>query len=474
MPVPTTAPGLPAAALALWCAALFCLPWIGADLIILLSGRDAGAGLQPSWVLLLGAWLAAGRPRHARRVPPAWRRAALLTVAAVVVSGIGLVVAPATAPVGEAWTRFLKQIVQLAIMTSFAMWPVLHLEGAEAWRRSASCLVAGGLLQAAYGGLQQVSGAEPLLLLAGLDRVFTSNPSILSGSTLLYVGDRFTDVPRLRGTACEPLYLGNYLLLVLPLVALTGWSRARRLVAAWLLALLLLLTWSRGAWLGALAAAVAAAWWRRSRPAAGAPSPPGAASAAVATGRSRRWRSPAALSVMIGLMGLGAIAVTGGWDGLTLPWRRLAQSFSEHDWSNLTRLYSLQAAWRAWLLSPVVGIGWGQFGWHFPALVDPTGLQAMFTWPVVANFPALVLCETGLVGAAMSAWICVGLLREVRRAGRLAEPRHRERIGACAVAALGIAVQTLTFAQYNLAHAWVALGLLATALLEARRAPEAR
>ena len=60
----------------------------------------------------------------------------------------------------------------------------------------------------------------------------------------------------------------------------------------------------------------------------------------------------------------------------------------------------MQAAWRAFALSPVVGIGWGQFGWHFPALVDPAGLQAMFTWPVVANFPLLVLCETGLIGFA--------------------------------------------------------------------------
>lgn len=462
-PAAPAAPGPPSVAFGLWCAALFCLPWIGVDLIILLSGRDAGAGLQPSWLLLLGAWLTAGRPRHARRVPAAWRRAALLAAAAVLLSGLGLLLAPAPVDLGTAFIRYLKQGVQLAVMAAFAAWPVAHLSGEAAWRRSAAWLVAGALLQAAYGALQQASGAGPLPLLAALERVFTSNPSILSGSTHLYVEDRFVAVPRLRGTACEPLYLGNYLLLVLPLVALTGWSPRRRLAAMTPLLLLLLLTWSRGAWLGAAAMAGAGLWWRRAAAAAGPP-----------TAGSRARRRQGWALALLGAAALGALAAGAGWDALGLPWRRLEQTFSQHDWSNLTRLYSLQAAWRAWLLSPVVGIGWGQYGWHFPALVDPTGLQAMFTWPVVANFPMLVLCETGLVGVASLTCAVAGLLRAVARARRLACSASRTRVGACALAGTGIAVQTLTFAQYNLAHAWVALGLLATALLEARDASEPR
>ncbi|MBK8166016.1 MAG: O-antigen ligase family protein [bacterium] len=434
---------------------MFTLPWVGADLIILLTGRDAGAGLQPSWLLAAGAWLAAGRPRHRWRVPTVWRRVALLAGAAVLVSGAGLVVAPAPVGWDLALVRFLKQILQLAVMAMFMAWPVVHLVGSREWKRTAQWLVAGALLQAAYGALQQVSGAEPLPLLAALDAVFTSNPSILSGSTMLYVGDRFVDVPRLRGTACEPLYLGNYLLLVLPMLVLTGWRRRWRLSAAAVLGLLLLLTWSRGAWLGAGAAWVVAAWW----------GPRGAASApATPRHRWRRW-----VAGLAGASGLILLAMAAGWEEAGLPLRRLAQSFSHHDWSNLTRLYSVQAAWRAWLLSPVVGIGWGQFGWHFPALVDPTGLQAMFTWPVVGNLPLLILCETGLAGAAALIWAAAGLARGVVRARRELRSAEGQRVGACAIAATGIAVQYLSFSQYNLAHAWVALGLLATALLEARR-----
>lgn len=454
MPASPSAPGPPTPAAVLWCAALFTLPWVGADLIILLTGRDAGAGLQPSWLLIAGAWLAAGRPPRAVRLPVAGRRAVLLAGAAVVLSGAGLFVAPAPVGLDAALMRYLKQIVQLAIMAMFMAWPIVHLHGDRLWTRSAQWLVAGALVQAAYGALQQASGADPQPLLAALDRIFTSNPSILSGSTMLYVGDRFVDVPRLRGTACEPLYLGNYLLLALPMVALTGWRRRWRLAVFLVLGLLLLLTWSRGAWLGAWAGLAVAAWWGLGvrGPAAG--------------GSWRHWRWP--LAGLAAVAGLALAAMAAGWEEAGLPLRRLAQSFSEHDWSNLTRLYSLQAAWRAWLLSPVVGIGWGQFGWHFPSLVDPTGLQAMFTWPVVANFPLLVLCETGLAGAAALAWTTGGLVRGVMRAHRGLRAIRRQRVGVCAVAAAGIAVQTLTFSQYNLAHAWVALGLLATALLEAR------
>jgi hypothetical protein len=169
---------------------------------------------------------------------------------------------------------------------------------------------------------------------------------------------------------------------------------------------------------------------------------------------------------------LGAAAA--GWEPVLLPARRLAQTFSANDWSNLTRLYSMQAAWRAFTLSPMVGIGWGQFGWHFPTLVDPAGLQAMFTWPVVANFPLLVLCETGLLGSVALFFCGGGLLRTVVRCRRVLSASSGVKrhpwlpVGALAVAGMAIAIQTMTFAQYNLPHAWVALGLLMAALLEAR------
>ncbi len=439
---------------ALWGATLVTLPWVGADVIILLTGRDAGGGLQPSWLLMAAAWLVCGPGPGWRALPRPWRVVIAMGIAAVVLSVAGLVLAPAADSPSGALTKYIKQAIQLAVMAAFALWPMLHLRGAEAWRRTARCVVAGALLQVGYGLLQQVSYPGPGPLLAGLERIFTSNPSILSGSTALYVGNAFLDVPRLRGTACEPLYLGNYLLLALPMVVLTGWRAAWRVAAAASLALLLLLTWSRGAWLGAMGGMLIAGWWL----------------AGGATWRApNRWRRRLVVAGGAAVVGV-ALAVLAGWEPALLPARRLAPTFSTHDWSNLTRLYSLQAGWRAFTLSPVVGIGWGQFGWHFPVLVDPAGLQAMFAWPVVANFPLLVLCETGLIGFAAMAAAAFGLLRgavQCRRTPR-GGGHPGTAVGTMTVAGVAIAIQTMTFSQYNLPHAWVALGLLAAALLEAR------
>ncbi len=433
----------------LWRAVLVVLPWVGADLIVLATGRDVGAGLQPAWLLMAALWLCTWRRTDWRCVPRRWRWWAAAAAAAVGASGLGLVVAPADAGPGAAWARFAKQGIQLAIMAAFAAWPLLHVRGGAAWRLTARWLVAGALFQAMYGLLQEVSFFQPLPLLAALEKIFTSNPSILSGSGQLYVGDRFLAVPRLRGTVCEPLYLGNFLLLALPLVFVTGWRRWVRAAAALALLLLLLLTWSRGAWLGAVGGAIAGAWlaW------------PAGGNRVLARARRRT----VLMATAAGILAVACAAIA-GWEPALLPLRRLAQTFSTHDWSNLTRLYSLQAAWRAFCLSPVCGIGWGQFGWHFPALVDPAGLQAMFTWPVVANFPLLVLCETGLIGFGAMMVGVVGLWRGVAcRRPRGASPV----LVAAGAAGAAIAVQAMTFSQYNLAHAWVAVGLLGASLLEA-------
>jgi O-antigen ligase len=273
-------------------------------------------------------------------------------------------------------------------------------------------------------------------------------------------------VPRLRGTVCEPLYLGNYLLFLLPLIVVPVWTvRTRRLVAGAFL-ILLLWTWSRGAWLGLVGQAVLAT------------------GLVISSGRSAgldliRLDTRKLKLVIIGVVVLLAVVplvgLVAGWEGLLFPYRRLVQTFSSQDWSNLTRLYSMQAAWRAFLLSPVLGIGWGQFGWHFPALVDPMGLQSQFTWPVVNNFPLLILCETGLVGFLVFASWGVGLVRAVRsRWTALLLPGAKERIAtlsggilfATTVSLAGVWFQLATFSQYNLPHIWVSVGLLLAILAD--------
>ncbi len=428
-----------------WCflASMATLPWIGIGVLKLLTGRDLGGGLQPSWVLLAVASITAYRVLRdpgPGSVPLAWRRLTLAAAGALLLSAAGIVWAPGVAEGTAAWNRYLKQIVQIIIMAFFLAWPALWVRGGDRWRLVARILVLAALGQAAYGLLQYVHWYHPGDLLPVLETAFTSNPSILSGSEQLHIGDSFRDLPRLRGTACEPLYLGNFLLMVIPLVAVTAWSRGVRLVCTAALVVLLVLTWPRGAWLaGATALAV------------------GFVLAPPRTPQQRR-RLLGGLALVAGVGGLMALAL--GPERFGLPLERLAQGLSQRDWSNLTRLYSMQAGWRAFLLSPLVGVGWGQFAWHFPVLVDTAGLQSQFTWPVVNNFPLQILAETGLTGLGVLVAATAGLARATWRA------RRRGLVRLTALACLGVWLQLLFFSQYNLPHIWVAPGLLLAALAD--------
>ncbi len=427
-------------------ATLFTLPWIGMGVMTLATGRDLGAGLQPSWLLMTAVVLLSGPEllvylgRQRRFVLVFVLPAAL----ALLVSVAGLWLAPVGEPLGETLLRYLKQVIQLDVMLVFVLVPAFFMARGHRLAELAGPLVAGAVFQGIYSLLQGVHFYHPVDLMVALERVFTSNPSILAGSEHLYLGNVLRDMPRLRGTACEPLYLGNFLLLAIPLVWLTSWPRRRQhLIGAGLL-VILVLTWSRGAWLAGVAAALLFLL------------------GASQKGNGLPWR-PLARGAAIGLSVVAVVWLAGVWAGrpeVWLPWQRLQQTFSMVDWSNLTRLYSMQAAWRAFLLSPLAGIGWGQFGYHFPVLVDPMGLQSMFSWPVVNNFPLAILCETGLLGFGSFLWMVARLNRSVWRRLSGGPQSGRLTVLVLAVAVGGVWLQLLTFSQYNLPHIWVAVGLL--------------
>jgi O-antigen ligase len=450
----------------LYGASLLTLPWIGVGLVRLLGGVDTGAGLQPAWFLLAIAVIlislsrvrAMGFSNAARdlwqQIPPAWRLGAGLAILAVLVSSIGLLAAPAQQPASVVWSRFLRQFLQLAIMGFFVLWPALWTRGRARWQWTIRLLLVSALIQAIYGLLQGISFYQPNSVYIALEKVFTSNPSILSGSEQLYLGNVFRNVPRLRGMACEPLYLGNYLLLILPWVVMATdriWKRG--LIGA-VLVLLLLATWSRGAWMGLLVQVgvglVLLILWRRN---GNLPWP---------SLRVHRY-SPIVWIGGLGLIVLVSLFLVPETASLKMPVERILQSFSKQDWSNLTRLYSMQAAWRAFVAHPIVGVGWGQFAWHFPVHTDPMGLQSQFDWPMVNNFPLQILCETGLQGFLVFLGTGLAICRAVVL--RIRRPEFRP--GLLLAATLGVAgiwAQLLTFSQYNLPHIWVAVGLLLAAL----------
>lgn len=428
-------------------------PWVGVGVIHASTGRDLGGGLQPSWLALALA-LVLGFPRLRALFGPQSSPGLLLslTVApllAMFLSLAGLWLAPGAEPLGGALARWSRQVVQWLIMLAFVWGVVMHARSPGQWRILLDALFLGVLLQIVYSLVQAVDFWQPMALFRRAEILFTSNPSILASSERLYVNNVLQEFPRLRGTVSEPLYLGNYLVATWPFILM--WRRPIwvRGGLALLMAILLMLTFSRGAWLGLASQVVAlGVWWL--------------------------WRylkqggTLLQVRVLLPLLILGLVlviadALTGGF-----VHQRVLASFNGQDWSNLTRLYSMQAAWRAFLLSPVVGVGWGQFAFHFPLLVDPMGLQSQFSWPVVNNFPLQILCETGLVGLL----VFLGLVYQWLRSALGKAPLYPQGSGRmdlplklAGLAVLGTGVQLLTFSQYNLPHIWLVLGLLLAPLV---------
>jgi len=429
--------------------AVFTLPWVGVGLVHALTGRDMGGGLQPSWLLLAvallayagGVWDLLRRRRSATLL--LWLTA--LPLATLLLSVIGLWWAPSGEPLAPALGRWVRQVVQWLIMMAFVWGTAVHLRQGGSVQRVLDFLFLGVLFQILYSGWMAVDFWHPGDLFRSCESFFTSNPSILASSERLYVDNQLQDFPRLRGTVCEPLYLGNFLVALWPLLLIWRRPSSWRLLLGGLMALLLAMTFSRGAWLGLLAQLpLLGCWWFLVHSEAA---------------RVRTWRVIfLGLAALLALVVLGDLA-TGGFIRL-----RLLATFNGQDWSNLTRWYSMQAAWEAFLLSPVVGVGWGQYAFHFPILVDPMGLQSQFTWPVVNNYPLQILCETGLVGFLSSLGLAVYLVRRTAWTPLGPGEPVNPLAGVCLLGLWGAGVQLLTFSQYNLPHIWFVLGLLVAAL----------
>ncbi len=206
----------------------------------------------------------------------------------------------------------------------------------------------------------------------------------LTALALIPFGAVVTDVfpPRLRGTFGSPNNLALMLERALPLaLALALAARAVRrlpwLAALAVLGAVLILTWSRGAWLGAVAGLAVAAWPLCSR---------------------WSWKRRAAAAA--GLLALGAAAaLTAGPD-------RLGQLLRLGDSGAASRLAVWDAAWRMGLDNPVLGVGPDNFLTHYRAYMPPDAWRE----PNLSHPHNLILdawLSTGLAGLAALAVVLV-------------------------------------------------------------------
>ena len=462
----------------------FLLPWIGVGVMALLGGRSPGTGAQPALLtgaLVLLSALFLGRPHVDRDGERILAVLSWTVLGAAAVWGLDEMGLQGDWP----WLKALKQLIQLVYFFALASVPAMVLSRSPdpagvlwRWERAASA----GMLVASTVGLYLA--AAFYLDLPGRDalmRVFSSNPSIAAGSDELFLGQHFVGIVRVRSGAAEPLYFGSYLLCVLPATAVAWvaagrWGRLWRGVALILGLASMVLTFSRGVYLGAalLLTLVAVAMGRGLLP--------------------RPRRRTVLVAAAIGLVGGGGLAaVFSGvalWELPALMLRRMAQSFASHDLSNLTRLASWHAALVMFLQHPLQGAGWGAFGFWFYRIEGAS--EALFAWPVTNSLLLRILAETGMVGAllwALALWRPLAPLRwpwtagggvgaagetmgmsgpparvgdgpavEVSRRAPSLSPAVGFVLAATVAAML---LQLMTFSQINLPHLWLGAGVAA-------------
>jgi len=195
--------------------------------------------------------------------------------------------------------------------------------GEAVWRRRALlALLLGGVLVSLYA-LLQAAGLEILprdSIRIGWDRTFA--------------------------TIGNPIFLGSYLLLLLPLplTFFSGGSRWEKVLAFVLVVLFftaILLTSSRGAWLGLVVLILAFFFGEPNR-------------------NLRRLALGTMLAIFLVLVLFASFAGTTFWD-------RFAASFSDSTSNSMVqRLYTWRTAWPAIFQQPILGWGPDRFGDAFP------------------------------------------------------------------------------------------------------------
>jgi putative inorganic carbon (HCO3(-)) transporter len=340
-----------------------------------------------------------------------------------------------------------------------AAWALSIVASPDTWRRSAEALWYMGLYIAVWYVLCDT-------LAQGLRRAHLLRALLITGLVVLFFGGvqvlhtltSSGELPRPASLIGNPNALGAFLVALLPAAvsgAITAGGWLRRLLALYSLAtlLLLLITFSRGAWLGAGAAllTLAALWlWQRGlhRPAALRDWLAGRTAAQRRTGL---------------LLAVGALA------GAVLAGGLLLQSFNEGGRQASLRLYLWEAALRLFAEKPLTGHGLFTFGYHLPRFdAIPPGQPHSHAHSI----PLSIAAETGLPGLLALALTVAVLLWHLGRNARTLPPEERPAWLAAVAALAGFGVHHLldTPAMMPLI-ALVGVGLAAVAAAPAQPVP---
>ncbi len=326
--------------------------------------------------------------------------------------GVGLVLLAIFAAVVMSAGRSVAPTVTAALaahLLLLAAWYVMLVNDPPSPRLAGGVIVAvcvgQALLAVAQAATQTTAWLQPLNLpWPGLVQAETSNVSVVAQAD----GGRWL---RAYGTLSHPNILGGYLLLGLALAAERFWATRGRgwLAAAGLIAVGLLLTFSRSAWLAAavMAAATGGLWlwrWPRWRPSLGQP---------------RRWAAGVlgGLAVLVLLLPMLPL--------ITARFRLGTTAIEQRSLSDRARLN--RAGIEMFLAAPWTGVGGGGF---VVGLYAAEGVDLPLE--PVHNLLVLLAAELGWPGAAAAAGVLGALAWQVWRRRQQADPAEIALAGALA------------------------------------------
>lgn len=324
----------------------------------------------------------------------------------------------------------LRYVLYLAI-GFVAYWLAKQLFAREQWRNvCVGILIVGALLQVGIQVIQFIGN--------GLLDIPAANLLIARNYDRIILG-----FPRPHGLFLEPLYMGFALHLPIALAltgSLRGWARGWYTPALSVLILGLILTTSRGAFLGfaallVLFLLVLCKKWRQ-----------------LLVGRTL-------LALGIGI-GVGLLMLQAAdWHAQRSVERGTSSSF-QHAFGGdgfesggaVMRFATFREAARIFSDQPIQGVGYGMFG-----TVSNEGKDEITVNPIVNNLPLEILSETGLLGLMLSLWVLAVVVVTARQAMRTSYWYGL----AVSSALLAILVQYQFLSTLYIIHVWVALGMLA-------------
>jgi putative inorganic carbon (HCO3(-)) transporter len=337
--------------------------------------------MEPAVGLAVLAWFVrAARARTLRVWPSALLAAQLLVLVLFLVSSLG------AEERGPSLKDTLKWIELVLIFTL----TVDEARDARAARWVVLAVIGAGALEASYGIFQFVTGRGP---------------------------DFFAIGPFMRayGHFGQPNPFAGYLGTALPLALAIALLLARDSLGRWaqaataLLAAGVLLSFSRGAWLGVGCAA--------------------AVMLAVASARSRRWLVPLGAALLlfavVGALGLlpasiaERINVVAEYFG---PFDVRNVDLNSENWSVVERMAHWQAAWYMFLDHPWLGIGPGNYStayeqYYLPGWLEPLGHAH--------NYYLNLAAELGLIGLSAYLLVLALAIRAAIRGLRATDPFWR-------------------------------------------------